>query len=110
VAHYNAKDITPYALIGIGNIWQSVTIEGDKISEDEAVYALGAGIEAPIGDRTALDFRATYYKYASDDLGHYWIYGASLNHWFSDRIGATLAANFRESDSTIFSLGIALRF
>lgn len=107
VAHWDARDLTPYVTAGIGNVWQSVTVAGDKISDDEAIYLAGLGVEAPIGDRTALDAHATYHRYASGDLGDYWIYGVSLNHRFTDRIAGTAAVNFRESDSILFSAGVA---
>ena len=110
IAHWDARDLTPYLAAGIGNIWQSVTITGDKISEDEAVYFAGLGVEAPIGDRTALDAHATYHRYASDDAGDYWIYGLSLNHWFSEKLAGTASVNFRDSDSILYSVGVAFRF
>jgi hypothetical protein len=110
IAHWDARDLTPYLVAGIGNVWQSVTVAGEKISEDEAVYLAGAGIEAPIGDRTALDARATYHRYASDDGGDYWIYGLSLNHWFSEKLAGTAAVSFRDSDSILYSVGVAFRF
>lgn len=110
VAHWNARDITPYVTLGAGNVWQSVRIDGEKISEDEAVFAAGLGFEAPVADRTALDGRVTYHRYADNDLDAYWIYGLGLNHGFTERVVGTVSVQFRESDSIIVSVGAAFRF
>lgn len=110
IAHWDARDLTPYVVAGLGTIWQSVTVAGEEISADEAVYLAGLGVEAPVGDSTALDLRATYHRYTDDDLGDYWIYGLSLNHWFSQKLAGTATVSFRDGDSILYSVGAAFRF
>jgi hypothetical protein len=109
-AHWAFKDLTPFVSGSVGQVWQSAVVDGVKYSDDEPIYAVSAGVEAPIADRTAFDLRVTYHKYFSGDLGDYWITSAGLNHWLTDRVAVTGSVGFREGDSTIFSLGGVVRF
>jgi hypothetical protein len=100
----------PFADVSIGNIWQSSTVGGFQYSDNKSIYALGAGVEAPVSDATALVGRISYNKYFDSKLGHHWTYAFGINHWFTERVAGVVSVAFRGSDSIIYTVGLALCF
>ena len=109
-AYRELDSFKPFVDVSLGNIWQSSSFGGVQYSDNKAVYALGAGVEAPVSDATALVGRVSYNKYFDSKLGHHWTYSFGINHWLTEQVAGVASVAFRGSDSIIYTVGLALRF
>lgn len=110
VAYRDFNTFKAFAVGSIGSTWQSSKVNGITYRANDGIYALGAGLEIPFTDKSAIFGRATWNRYFDDNRGHYWLYAAGVNHWFNQKFGATALVSFFESSSVTFSLGVNVRF
>jgi hypothetical protein len=109
-AHREMSGVTPFFDVTLGNVRQSSEVNGIDYREDQNLYALGGGIEAPVADATALFGRIAFNQYFKNRLGHYWTYTVGLNHWFTPKVGCVGSVTWRGNDSTYLGFGLNLRF
>ena len=109
-AYHDFNALKAFADASIGGTWQSSKVNGVSYRANDGIYAFGVGIEAPFTDRSALLGRAALNQYFQRDRGHYWTYTVGANHWFNDKLGATVSVTFFESTSIIYGLGVNVRF
>ena len=110
IAYRDFNSLKAFADASIGGTWQSSKVSGVSYRDNDGIYAFGVGFEAPFTDRSALVGRVALNQYFKRDRGHYWTYTAGANHWFNEKLGATLTVSFFESTSIIYGLGVTVRF
>ena len=94
----------------IGGTWQSSKVNGISYDANDGLYVLGAGLEAPVTDTSAIFGRIAVNRYFKNDRGHYWTYTAGADHWFNQKFGAVGSVTFFDSSSVTFALGVTVRF
>jgi len=109
-AYQELDSFKPFVDASLGNVWQSSTVGGFQYSDNKSIYAIGAGVEAPISDATAIVGRISYNKYFDSKLGHHWTYSFGINHWLTERVAGVASVAFRGNDSIIYSVGLAVCF
>jgi hypothetical protein len=109
-AYHDFNAFKAFADASIGGTWQSSKVNGVSYRDNDGIYAFGIGIEAPFTDRSALFGRVALNQYFKRDRGHYWTYTGGANHWFNEKLGATLSVSFFENTSIIYGLGVTVRF
>jgi len=109
-AYRDFNSFKAFADASLGGTWQSSTVNGVSYSANDGIYALGAGLEAPFTDTSALFGRVAVNQYYKHNNGHYWTYAAGADHWFNPKFGAVATVTFFESSSITFSLGVNVRF
>lgn len=100
----------PFVDLSLIGTWQSSKVGSYSYSSNDGLWAGGVGLEVPVGDATALTGRVAYNRYFKAENGHYWTYGLSLHHWFTQKLGGQISVLFWESDSVTYSLGLNVRF
>ena len=109
-AYQELDSFKPFVDASLGNVWQSSTVGGFQYSDNQSLYAIGAGVEAPISDATAIVGRISYNKYFDSKLGHHWTYSFGINHWLTERVAGVASVAFRGNDSIIYTVGLAVCF
>jgi len=109
-AYQELDSLKPFVDASLGNVWQSSTVGGFQYSDNQSLYAIGAGVEAPISDATAIVGRISYNKYFDSKLGHHWTYSFGINHWLTERVAGVASVAFRGNDSIIYTVGLAVCF
>ncbi len=109
-AHWVVAEMKPFVDVGLANVWQSSEVGSVRFSDNNALYSLGLGLEAPFSDTTALLLRIGQNRYFDGDLGHYTLYTVGFNHRLQDNLSLTGNVTFRDDDSIYYSLGLALKF
>jgi len=109
-AYQEMDSFKPFVDASIGNIWQASTAGRVQYSDTKGIYAIGAGVEAPISDATALVARISYNKYFDSKLGHHWTYSFGINHWLTEQVAGVASVAFRGNDSIIYTVGLVVRF
>ena len=109
-AYQELDSFKPFVDASLGNVWQSSIVGGFQYRNNQSIYAIGAGVEAPISDATAIVGRISYNKYFDSKLGHHWTYSFSINHWLTEQVAGVASVAFRGSDSIIYTVGLAVRF
>jgi len=109
-AYQELDSFKPFVDVSLGNVWQSSTVGGFQYSDNKSIYAIGAGVEAPISDATAIVGRISYNKYFDSKLGHHWTYSFGINHWLTERVAGVASVAFRGNDSIIYTVGLAVCF
>ncbi len=94
----------------LAGTWQSIKINGRSVSNNDGIYGIGAGFEAPITPTTALFGRVGYNRYFDRDNGDYWLFSLGLNHWISEKLGLVVTVSSYEDDSIVYAAGVILRF
>lgn len=96
--------------LSVVNVWQSSKWAGVKYSDNNALYAVGIGMEAPVSDATAAFFRISFNRYFDDDLGDYMLYTIGVNHRLNERLFFIGSVAFREDDSIYYNFGLGVKF
>lgn len=110
VAYKELDYFKPFIEGGVAGTWQSSTFGGITYKRHDGIYIAGLGVEAAIGRATALFLKADFNKYFDSDNGDYWTYTAGVNTWFNEKIGGSFTVAFNESETTVFTFGLAYRF
>ncbi len=110
VAYRDLDYFKPFVELGLAGTWQSSTINGHTYKRHDGIYLAGLGVEAIISRQSALFVRATYNKYFDSANGDYWTYAGGINTWFNERVGSVFCVAFNESESTVVSFSVVLRF
>ena len=110
IAYRDFNVLKGFIDVSIGGTWQSSKVSGVSYRASDGLYAFGAGFEAPFTDRSALFGRIARNQYFDADREAYWTYSAGANHWFTDKLGATISVTFFESSSITYALGVNVRF
>jgi hypothetical protein len=100
----------PFIEGGLAGSWQSSTIAGRKYESHDGLYIAGLGVEAAVSRQSALFIKATLNKYFDSDNGDYWTYTGGVNTWFNDKIGGLISVAFNESETTVYTFGLFVRF
>ncbi len=109
-AYRDFNSFKAFADTSIGTTRQSSKVSGISYRASEGIYAVGAGLEAPFTDTSAIFGRVAWIRYFDSSRGHYWTYTAGANHWFNQKYGAVGTVTFFGSTSVTFSLGVNVRF
>jgi hypothetical protein len=109
-AYRDFSSFKAFADTSVGGTWQSSKVNGISYSSNDGIYAIGAGIEAPVTDTSAIFGRVAQNRYFQNNHGHYWTYTAGADHWFDQKFAAVASVTFFESSSVTFSLGVNVRF
>lgn len=94
----------------VGHAWVKARALGTRWSEDEAFWALGVGVEAPVGPSTALVGRIAYNDLFSSGDNGTWTFTGGVNHWFTPQVFGTASVTLVEKDAVVYGVGLGLRF
>jgi hypothetical protein len=105
-----AQNLKLFANAAVSYAWAKETVLGVTDKDNEGFWLLGVGAELSLGARTALMGQVAY-----DDTfdGHgegAWAFSVGVNHWFTQKVGATAGVTFVEDDAIVYQLGVAFRF
>lgn len=110
VAYKELPGVKIFADGSLSSTWQSIKFSNGRVSDNDGIYAVGAGLEAPIAPATALFGRIAYNRYFDQANGDYWTFSLGLNHWISEKLGLVIAVTAYEDDSVVYGAGVDLRF
>jgi hypothetical protein len=110
IAYRELDYFKPFIEGGLANTWQSSTIAGRTYKSNDGLYIAGLGVEAAVSRQSALFIKATFNKYFDSDNGKYWTYTGGLNTWFNDKVGGLISVAFNESETTVYTFGLFVRF
>lgn len=112
-------NMRPFAGAAVGYQWSRdrFTLGGPRPFEDrddEALWALGIGVEIPLGTVT-LTPNITYQDGFGDDAASGFTYGAEAHMWFTSAVGGFVEATFSDptgggTQGWIYKIGARLRF
>lgn len=94
----------------LGYAWTRLRAPAANLSENDAFWSLGVGVEAPVAAATSLIGRVAYVDGFSGDTDGSWTFTGGVNHWFTSKVFGLASVTFVENDSVVYSLGGGLRF
>jgi hypothetical protein len=95
----------------LGYAWSRARVPAAnfRLSDDDAFWSLGVGVEAPVANATALVGRVGY----NDDFNRgsgSWTFTGGANHWFTSNVFGQATVTFVERDAIIYGISAGVRF
>ena len=118
--HVISASLTPYVTVAenlklfadatVGFGWAKTRVGTFSDSDNDGIWALGAGAELALGARTALTGRVAYNDVFDNTTDSSWSFTVGVNHWFTEKVAGVAGITFVESDSIVYQVGVAFRF
>jgi hypothetical protein len=112
---YNRESgYTPFFSAGLGYAWDKIDVSvpapGFNDRDENAFYALSAGVEFPFAPATVGLVELAYVDGFDSDIDSSWQLSLGVNHWFTKRFALHGNVNIVEDDAVVLSVGVRFAF
>ncbi len=99
----------------IGQAWGTAKLLGVESDRDDTFWMLGIGLEAPLGNATAITYGLNYCNsFKNDGRSTTWQYRLQASHWFTARVCGVASLSYNQikhaPDSVLCALGVRVTF
>ncbi len=105
----------PFFAVTLAQAWDTTKVMGTSSDNNSTLWGLGAGVEVPYGNDTAMTCSLSYSDaFRSSTRNPAWRYSLQVNHWFTPKVSGVVSLSYDQvshaPDGLLFTLGARVTF